>query len=147
MAREGLFFRALGKVSPRSHVPAGSILAGGALASLYALSGTYDTLTDAAMFVSWLFYGLSVATVFVFRRMLPDAPRPYRAFGYPWVPMLFLGVTAWLLVNTFFASPRLAIFGVLLLLAGLPFYWWWARQLPRVIPPSPPSDPAGAAGR
>lgn len=135
MAREGLFFRALARVSPRSHVPAGSILAGGALASLYALSGTYDTLTDAAMFVSWLFYGLSVATVFVFRRMLPDAPRPYRAFGYPWVPMLFLGVTAWLLVNTFFASPRLAIFGVLLLLAGLPFYWWWARQLPRFTRP------------
>lgn len=147
MAREGLFFRGLARVSTQTHVPTRSILAGAALASVYALSGTYDTLTDAAMFVSWIFYGLAVATVFVFRRKLPDAPRPYRAFGYPWVPMLFLGVTAWLLVNTFFASPRLALFGVLLLLAGLPFYWWWARQLPPVRPPSPPAGPAGAAAR
>lgn len=146
MAREGLFFRALGKVSSHSHVPARSILAGGALASVYALSGTYDTLTDAAMFVSWIFYGLTVATVFVFRRTMPDAPRPYRALGYPWVPMLFLAVTLFLLGNTFFASPRLALFGVLLLVAGLPFYWWWSRQLPLVTPPSPSSDRAGAAG-
>jgi APA family basic amino acid/polyamine antiporter len=127
MAREGLFFRGLAAVSPRTRVPARSILAGGALASVYALSGTYDTLTDAAMFASWIFYGLAVATVFVFRRTMPDAPRPYRALGYPWVPMLFLGVTAWLIVNTFFASPRLALFGVLLLAAGLPFFWWWTR--------------------
>ena len=113
---------------------------------MYALSGTYDTLTDAAMFVSWIFYGLTVATVFVFRRTMPDAPRPYRALGYPWVPMLFLAVTLFLLGNTFFASPRLALFGVLLLVAGLPFYWWWSRQLPLVTPPSPSSDPAGAEG-
>ena len=134
MAREGIFFRALAVVSPRSHVPARSILAGGALASVYALSGTYDTLTDAAMFASWIFYGLAVATVFVFRRTMPDAPRPYRALGYPLVPMLFLGVTSWLVINTFFASPRLAMFGVLLLLAGLPFYWWWSRP-GNVTPP------------
>jgi APA family basic amino acid/polyamine antiporter len=128
MAREGLFFKAIAVVSPSTHVPSRSILAGGALASVYAISGTYDTLTDAAMFASWIFYGLAVATVFVFRRTLPDAPRPFRTLGYPWVPMLFLGVTAWLIVNTFFASPRLAMFGVLLLAAGLPFYWWWTRE-------------------
>ena len=79
------------------------------------------------MFASWIFYGLAVATVFVFRRTMPDAPRPYRALGYPWVPMLFICVTVCLIVNTFFASPRLALFGVLLLAAGLPFYWWWTR--------------------
>jgi APA family basic amino acid/polyamine antiporter len=127
MAREGVFFRAIAVVSPKTHVPSRSILAGGALASVYALSGTYDTLTDAAMFASWIFYGLAVATVFVFRRTMPDAPRPYRALGYPWVPLLFLGVTVWLIINTFFASPRLALFGVLLMAAGLPFYWWWTR--------------------
>ena len=127
MARAGMFFRSLDYVSPRTHVPSRSILAGGALASVYAMSGRYDTLTDAAMFASWIFYGLAVGSVFVFRRTMPDAPRPYRALGYPWVPMLFIGVTVCLIVNTFFASPRLALFGVLLLAAGLPFYWWWTR--------------------
>ena len=61
---------------------------------------------------------------------MPDAPRPYRAFGYPVVPCLFLLVTAALLVNTFIAAPRQALQGVALLLLGLPFYWYWARRAP-----------------
>jgi APA family basic amino acid/polyamine antiporter len=68
-----------------------------------------------------------MASLFVFRRTLPDLPRPYRALGYPVVPLLFLVVTAALLVNTFNAAPREALRGVVVLLAGLPFYWWWSR--------------------
>jgi APA family basic amino acid/polyamine antiporter len=128
MARDGLFFRALVRLSPRSNVPVRAILAQAAWASVLALSGTYDTLTDSVIFSSWLFYGLMTAALFVFRKKMPDAPRPYRAFGYPLIPMIFLLVTAALLVNTFVAAPREALRGVAVLAAGLPFYWYWARR-------------------
>ena len=94
MARDGLFFSGLAKLSPRSNVPVRAMLAQAAWGSLLAVSGTYDTLTDSVIFASWLFYGLSAASLFVFRRTMPDAPRPYRALGYPVVPALFLLVTA-----------------------------------------------------
>ena len=128
MARDGLFFRTLARLSPRSNVPVRAILAQAAWASVLALSGSYDTLTDSVIFASWLFYGLVTASLFVFRKTMPDAPRPYRALGYPVVPMIFLFVTAALLINTFVASPREALRGVALLGAGLPFYWYWARR-------------------
>jgi APA family basic amino acid/polyamine antiporter len=130
MARDGLFFRGLARLSPRSNVPARAILAQAAWASVLALSGSYDALTDSVIFVSWLFYGLTTASLFVFRKSLPDAPRPYRAFGYPMIPLIFLLVTAALLVNTFVAAPRQAFEGVAVLLAGLPFYWYWSRHAP-----------------
>jgi APA family basic amino acid/polyamine antiporter len=128
MARDGLFFRALVRLSPRSNVPVRAILAQAIWASVLALSGTYDTLTDSVIFSSWLFYGLVTAALFVFRKKMPDAPRPYRAFGYPVIPMIFLLVTAALLVNTFVAAPREALRGIGVLAAGLPFYWYWARR-------------------
>jgi APA family basic amino acid/polyamine antiporter len=126
MAREGLFFRALGKVSQRSHVPARAVVAQAAWASLLALSGSYDTLTDAAIFAVWLFYGLTAGSLFVFRRTMPDAQRPYRALGYPWVPAAFAVATSCLILNTFVATPRLALAGVGIMLAGLPFYLYWS---------------------
>jgi APA family basic amino acid/polyamine antiporter len=135
MAREGLFFRSLGQVSHRTHVPARAVIAQAAWASVLAVSGSYDTLTDAAIFAVWLFYGLTAASLFVFRRTLPDAPRPYRALGYPLVPAAFIVVTLALLANTFVATPRLALAGVAIMLAGLPFYLYWSRQPPRVTPP------------
>jgi len=128
MARDGLFFRGLTRLSPRTNVPVRAILAQAAWASLLALSGSYDALTDSVIFSSWLFYGLVTASLFVFRRKLADAPRPYRAFGYPFVPMIFLLATAALLINTFVAAPHEAIRGVVLLAAGLPFYWYWSRR-------------------
>ncbi len=128
MARDNLFFGSVSKLSPRSNVPARAILLQAAWGSLLAISGTYDTLTDSVIFVSWGFYGLSMISLFVFRRTLPDAPRPYRAWGYPVVPMIFILVTAALLINTFIAAPRQAFEGVAVLLLGLPFYWWWTRR-------------------
>jgi basic amino acid/polyamine antiporter, APA family len=128
MARDGLFFKSLVRLSPRSNVPVRAILAQAAWASVLALSGSYDTLTDSVIFASWLFYGLMTAALFVFRKKMPDAPRPYRAFGYPVVPLIFLLVTAALLINTFVAAPRQALQGVAVLAAGLPFYWYWSRR-------------------
>ena len=128
MARDGLFFRSLVRLSPRTNVPVRAILAQAAWASVLALSGSYDTLTDSVIFASWLFYGLVTASLFVFRKTLPDSPRPYRAFGYPVIPMVFVVVTAALLINTFVAAPTQALRGVALLAAGLPFYWYWSRR-------------------
>jgi APA family basic amino acid/polyamine antiporter len=109
-------------------VPVNAIVAQAAWGSVLALSGSYDALTDSVVFVSWAFYGLSIASLFVFRRTMPDARRPYRALGYPVLPLLFLAVTVALLVNTFVAAPRQAFQGVAVLLIGLPFYWWWSRR-------------------
>jgi len=131
MARDGLFFHSLGRLSSHSHVPVRAIVAQAAWGSVLALSGTYDSLTDSVIFASWLFYGLSTASLFVFRKTMPDAPRPYRALGYPLVPVIFLCVTAALLVNTFAAAPRQALQGVAVLAAGLPFYAYWSRRLSR----------------
>jgi len=128
MARDGLFFRGLSKLSPRSNVPVRAIVAQAGWGSVLAVSGTYDTLTDSVIFASWLFYGLSTASLFVFRHTMPAAPRPYRAYGYPLIPAVFLLVTAALIVNTFIATPRQALQGVVLLAMGLPFYWYWQRR-------------------
>ena len=128
MARDGLFFKSLARLSPRTNVPVRAILAQAAWASVLAASGSYDTLTDSVIFSSWLFYGLMTAALFVFRKKIPDAHRPYRAFGYPLVSMIFLLVTAALLINTFVAAPREALRGVAVLAAGLPFYWYWSRR-------------------
>jgi APA family basic amino acid/polyamine antiporter len=133
MARDGLFFRGLMRLSPRSNVPVRAILAQATWASVLAFSGSYDTLTDSVIFGSWLFYGLTTASLFVFRKRMPDVPRPYRTVGYPIVPLIFLLVTAALLVNTFVAAPREALRGVALLAAGLPFYWYWSSK--SSIPP------------
>jgi len=128
MARDGLFFRGLAHLSARANVPARAIIAQAAWGSVLAVSGSYDTLTDSVIFASWLFYGLSTASLFVFRRTMPDAPRPYRALGYPLIPIVFILVTAALLVDTFIAAPHAALRGVAVLLAGLPLYWYWSRQ-------------------
>jgi len=125
MARDGLLFRALAKLSARANVPVRAIVAQAVWGSVLVVSGTYDTLTDSVIFASWLFYGLTTASLFVFRRTMPDAARPYRTVGYPVVPCIFLLVTAALIVNTFIATPRQALQGALMLLIGLPFYWWF----------------------
>jgi APA family basic amino acid/polyamine antiporter len=133
MARDGLFFPGLAQLSPRSKVPVRAILAQAAWGSVLAMSGSYDTLTDSVVFVLWAFYGLSIASLFVFRRTMPDLPRPYRALGYPIIPLIFLLVTCALLINTFIAAPRQAFQGVAILIAGLPFYWWWTRPHDKAV--------------
>jgi len=127
MAQDGLFFKALDRVSPRTHVPIRALLAQAAWGSVLVLSGSFDTLTDYAMFAILVFVGMATASVFVFRRRWPDAERPYRTWGYPIVPALALGVTAWLLINTLVTAPHQALSGLALMALGLPFYWYWSR--------------------
>jgi APA family basic amino acid/polyamine antiporter len=128
MAEDGLFFRVLAPVSPRTHVPIRALFAQAGWASVLVLSGTFDQLTDYAMFTVLIFVALTTASVFVFRRRRPEAERPYRTWGYPVVPALFLMVAAWLIVNTLLTSPRQSLAGLALMSLGLPFYWYWSRR-------------------
>ncbi|HEY9284817.1 MAG TPA: amino acid permease [Pyrinomonadaceae bacterium] len=126
MSRDRLFFQSLARLSPRTHVPVGALVLQGVWACVLALSGSFDTLTDYVVFGSWIFYGLTTASVFIFRRRMPNAERPYRAWGYPVVPAVFLLVTGWLLVNTLMTTPVQAFIGLGLIVLGLPVYWYWA---------------------
>ena len=128
LARSGLLPSGLARVSARG-VPAVAVLTIGAWIIVMTLSGTFDILTDIYVFVNWIFYGMTGAAVFVLRRKRPDAERPYRVWGYPVVPALFLLVTAYLLINTLVATPGRALAGLALVAAGLPVYAYFARRL------------------
>ena len=127
MAEDGLLFRRLANVSRRTHVPVNAIIVQWVWICILTLSGSFDTLTDYAMFAAYIFYGLATASVFIFRRKMPDAERSYRTWGYPVVPVLFLIVTAFLLANTIWTAPLQSLTGVGLILAGLPLYWYFTR--------------------
>jgi basic amino acid/polyamine antiporter, APA family len=127
MAVDGLFFSSLARLSPRTRVPIRALLAQGAWGIVLVFSGSYDTITDYAIFAVLIFVGLATASVFVFRRRMPDAERAYRTLGYPVVPILFLLVAGWIVINTLLTTPGRALAGVGLMLAGLPFYWYWSR--------------------
>jgi APA family basic amino acid/polyamine antiporter len=93
-----------------------------------ALSGSYDTLTDYAIFALTIFYILVAGSVFLFRRRQPDAERPYRTWGYPVVPIVFLLASSWLVFMTILNTPRQSAIGLGLILLGLPVYWLLQRR-------------------
>jgi APA family basic amino acid/polyamine antiporter len=101
---------------------------------LLALSGTFDQLTDYVIFASWIFYGLVTSSVFVLRRKMKDAPRPYATLGYPLVPLVFVMVAAWLVINTLVHRPVESVAGLALIAAGLPFYLHFRRRRGRAGP-------------
>jgi APA family basic amino acid/polyamine antiporter len=92
-------------------------------ACVVALSGSYDTITDYAIFALTLFYILVAGSIFIFRKRMPDAERPYRTWGYPYVPILFMSVSVWLIFQTIRNTPRQSAIGLVLILLGLPVYW------------------------
>ncbi len=124
MAQDGLMFSSFAKLTEKTRVPYVAILFQGIWASILALSGSFDTLTDYVIFGSWIFYALTTSSIFVFRKCFPDAERPYKAFGYPLVPILFLLSATLLLVNTLISTPTQAIIGIFLILLGLPIYYY-----------------------
>ena len=94
---------------------------------MLVLSGSFDALTDYAIFSILIFNALVTSSIFVFRVRQPDAERPYRTWGYPATPMVFLVVVGYLLVNALITAPVQAFAGIGLILAGLPFYWYWTK--------------------
>jgi len=129
MAADGMFFKPLAKLSPRTRVPVNAVLAQTGWASVLAISGTFDTLTDSVVFASCLFYALSAAAVIIFRVREPDLPRPFRTWGYPFTPVIFVLVSVALLASALYATPKQALLGVGVIALGVPFYFYWARQV------------------
>ena len=138
MARDRLFFQGLGKLSPRTHVPVRPLIVQGIWAAVLVLAGSYDVLTDVAVFALTMFYALVAGSVFIFRRRMPDAPRPYRTIGYPFVPILFLIVTTWLILTTIWNAPFQSFVGLALIMLGVPVYLYWERHNRRN--PGPPDQ-------
>jgi basic amino acid/polyamine antiporter, APA family len=128
MANDGLFPKALARVSERTHVPVRALLIQGVWAGVLALSGSYDTLTDYVIFVNWIFFALVIASVFFIRKRVPREEGRYRAWGYPVVPLLFLLTTGWLLISTLITSPTRSLIGLGLVALGLPVYHFLSRS-------------------
>ena len=125
---DGTFSRRFGRVHPRFRTPSFAIMTLGIWGSLLTLSGTYDQIISYVVFGSWGFYALTALSVIVLRRKMPDAARPYKAWGYPYATLLFVAVAGWFLYNTLVEDPRNAGIGIVLLLLSLPFYYHWARK-------------------
>jgi APA family basic amino acid/polyamine antiporter len=128
MARDGLFFRGAAAVHPVHRTPAAALLLHGAVAGALTLTGTYSDLLTLTAFSSLLFNVLTVIGLFVLRRRRPDLPRPYRVWGYPAVPLLFVAVSIFFLVYMPVADPRNTGLGLLLTAAGVPAYLFWRRH-------------------
>jgi APA family basic amino acid/polyamine antiporter len=127
MAKEGLFFRSVANLN-KAHVPAVSMWYQGVWACVLVLSGTFDQLTDMIIFAVFIYYGATAFGVFVLRKKMPDAPRPYKVWGYPFIPAIVVLFSAVLFFNTIFARPREAAIGMVLMLTGVPLYFWFRKN-------------------
>ena len=124
MARDGLFFRSVGNLNPRG-VPASGLVLQAAWAVLLVFSGTYGELLDYVIFAALLFYAITVTGLFVLRRTRPDAERPYRALGYPAVPLLYVLLCTVLMLDLLVVRPTYTWPGLALVLTGAPVYFLW----------------------
>jgi basic amino acid/polyamine antiporter, APA family len=137
MAQEKRFFAFAGKVHPRFQTPGNALWLHGLWTAMLVLSGSFDMLTDMLIFISWLFYGMSALGIFVLRRKLPHAERPYKVWGYPVVPAIFVAFTLFFLVATLVNDIRLysagkteiinSLLGLLLTALGIPLYWYFRK--------------------
>jgi APA family basic amino acid/polyamine antiporter len=133
MARDGLFFRLAAKVHPKFRTPGNALIFQCCLASVMAISGTFEDLTSLFIFAEWIFYGLAVVAMFRLRRIEPDLPRPYLAAGYPVLPALFIVGALALTVSLWIARPLRSSIGLGLILLGLLFYRYWRGKTPDAI--------------
>jgi APA family basic amino acid/polyamine antiporter len=127
MAKEGLFFPGVERLN-RFKAPARSLWYQGIWASLLVISGTFDQLTDMIIFAVFIYYDATTLGVFILRRKMPDAPRPYKVWGYPLVPAIVIIFCIILFINTIRERPREALFGLILMLTGVPLYFWFKRR-------------------
>jgi len=129
MSRERLFLPAVGKLN-KANVPGNSLLWQGIWASVLVLSGTFDQLTDMVIFAVFIFYGATSLGVFILRHRMPDAIRPYKVWGYPVIPALYIAFCIGLVLNTFITRPREAVIGLTLIMAGIPVYLLLGKKNP-----------------
>jgi basic amino acid/polyamine antiporter, APA family len=130
MARDDVFFQFVKRIEPSSHTPGGALIFLGAIAALLALTGTFEELYSLFVFAVWIFFALTAIALLRLRRIEADLPRPYRAWGYPWTPLIFLFAAVVLTINLWIVRPVRSSLGLAVIVAGIPFFYRW-RRLPR----------------
>jgi APA family basic amino acid/polyamine antiporter len=128
MAADGLFFRRFAEVHPRFKTPAFAIIAGAVWSAVLAATGTFEQLLTYVVFIGWIFYALAAASIFVYRKRMPDAVRPFRVPFYPITPLLFIAAAGALVINTMVTQPGLAAIGFGIVLLGAPAYFIWGGR-------------------
>jgi APA family basic amino acid/polyamine antiporter len=128
MARDGLFFRRVGEIHPRFRTPGIAIIAQAIWSAVLTLTGSFEQLFTFVMFVTIMYWAAATAAVFTLRRKRPDLPRPYRTWGYPVVPALFIAASCGILLNTLIARPVESLAGLLMLSSGVPAFLMWRRS-------------------
>jgi amino acid transporter len=127
MARDGVFFHFAKRIQPSFHTPSGSLIFLGSVASLLALTGTFEELYSLFVFAVWIFFALTALAVLRLRRAEPKLLRPYRAWGYPWTPLVFLVAAIALTINLWMVRPVRSTIGLLVVAAGVPFFYRWRK--------------------
>jgi len=129
MAKDKVFFQRMQYVHPRYRTPSKSLLVQCLWGSILTFTGTFDQLFTYVVFAGWIFYALGAAGIFIMRKKLPNPNRPYRTPGYPVVPILFVLVATWFVINTLVEQTADSMVGLILVAAGLPFYYYWRRTM------------------
>ena len=128
MAKKNQFFKQAAKIHPKFESPTNALIMQCIWASLLTFSGTFNQLITYIIFSSWIFYGMSAGAVIILRNKKPDLKRPYKTPFYPWIPITFIIFAIAITVNTILESPRDAAIGTGIILAGLPFYYYWIKD-------------------
>jgi len=128
MAKDKLFFSKAADVHPKFHTPGNAIMIQGLWASVLALSGTFEEIITLVVFVNFMMWIAASSTVFVLRKKQPELERPYKVWGYPYVPAFFIIFSSAIMINTFFESPQQSLMGIGLTLLGIPAYLYWKKS-------------------
>jgi APA family basic amino acid/polyamine antiporter len=131
MAKDGLFFEKAGHLSPKTQVPVWALGAQGIWTALLTLTGSYGQLLDYVIFAALLFYALTMMALFRLRVTQPDLPRPYKAFGYPVIPALYMLSAIGVAVILLIAKPEFSFSGLFLVLLGIPVFYVWRASTRR----------------
>jgi len=126
MSKDGLFFKAVGKLHPKYKTPVAGLLIQAGWATVLCVSGSYSQLLDYIIFAVLVFYILTIVGLFVLRFKQPDAPRPYKALGYPILPGLYIVMAAWICIVLLRYKPQYTWPGLILVLLGIPVYLFWS---------------------
>ena len=129
MAKDNLFFPSAAKVHPKNHTPGNAIIIQGVWSGILALSGTFEELITLVVFVNFMMWIAAASTVFVLRKKQPDLDRPYKVWGYPYVPAFFILFSTAIMINTFFTAPAQSFLGLGLTLLGVPAYLFWRKNI------------------
>ena len=130
MAKDGVFFQFAKRLQPSFRSPSGALFFVGSLAVLLALTGTYEELYSLFVFAVWIFFALTAISLFYLRKKAPDLVRPYRAWGYPWSALFFLVAALALTINLWTVRPVRSSLGLVVMLAGVPFFYRWHKAPP-----------------